>query len=242
MGQAVHAPPQAHGLPDGGGRRDNFPAGAMRLRTRLGCRGFRLNRRVASASFCARAARCRKGSVLLRTGRSAGGLRGGRSSCQPRRVGDPALRLPTSPSQSVILPRHLQRAHRRRSARMTRIRWCPCHVCRTGWSACFRGLPFMKKRPARQKPMTRCPFLGTCISPIDKMLSMWVRWAWAPCRVQEVPGSGRRCLVRSDYRVPAPGAAASTNTASGSRRRPSQMPRPSWDQRARPADDVHRSG
>jgi len=119
---------------------------------------------------------------------------------------------------------------------------CPCHVCRTGWSARFRGLPFMKKRPARQKPMTRCPFLGTCISPIDKMLSMWVRWAWAPCRVQEVPGSGRRCLVRSDYRVPAPGAAASTNTASGSRRRPSQMPRPSWDQRARPADDVHRSG
>ncbi len=87
MGQAVHAPPQAHGLPGGGGRRDNFPAGAIRLRTRLGCRGFRLNRRVASASFCARATRCRKGSVLPRTGRSADGLRGGRSSCQPLRFG-----------------------------------------------------------------------------------------------------------------------------------------------------------
>jgi hypothetical protein len=83
--------------------------------------------------------------------------------------------------------------------------------------------------------------LCACISPIDKCCRCGCG-GWAPCRVEEVLGSGRRCLVRSDYRVPAPGAAASTNTASGSRWRPSQMPRPSWNQRARPADDVHRSG
>jgi len=40
------------------------------------------------------------------------------SDYQPLRFGDPALRLPTSPSQSVILSRHLQRAHRRRYGRL----------------------------------------------------------------------------------------------------------------------------
>ncbi len=82
--------------------------------------------------------------------------------------------------------------------------------------------------PGGATPSGRSPgrSVGACGSPIDKMLSMWAWRASARCRVDEVPGCGRRCLVRSDYRVPTPGAAASTNTASGSRRWLSQMPRP----------------
>ncbi len=97
-GQAVHARPQAHGLPDGGGRHDKPPAGAMRPRTRLGCRGFRLNRRVASASFCARphdAARdpcCSELDARRAVTEAAGPRR------QPLRVGDPTClaRMTTS--------------------------------------------------------------------------------------------------------------------------------------------------
>jgi hypothetical protein len=40
-------------------------------------------------------------------------------------------------------------------------------------------------------------YLGAWTSPIDKRLSMWVRKASAPCSLEVVPGSGRRCLVRS---------------------------------------------
>jgi hypothetical protein len=64
--------------------------------------------------------------------------------------------------------------------------------------------------------------LGAWTSPIDKMLSMWVCGAPMPCRVEEAPGSGADAWSAPDYRVPTPGAAGSTNTASGSRRWPSQ--------------------
>lgn len=46
IGKEVHAPPQAHGLPDGAGQHDN-PADGTRQRTKLGRRGFSLNRRAA---------------------------------------------------------------------------------------------------------------------------------------------------------------------------------------------------
>ena len=68
MGQAVHAPLRAHHLPAGAGRHANPAAGVIRQRTRLGCRGFRLNRKVASAPVCARVARCRKESMCSESG------------------------------------------------------------------------------------------------------------------------------------------------------------------------------
>jgi hypothetical protein len=67
--------------PGGGERHDNSPAGGVRPRNRLGCRDFRLNRRVASAPVCARAARCRKGSVAAQNG--ALGVRTPRLPAQP---------------------------------------------------------------------------------------------------------------------------------------------------------------
>jgi hypothetical protein len=106
MGQAAHAPPQAHDPPGGGERHDNCAAGGVRPRNRLGCRGFRLNRRVASAPVCARAARCRKGSVAAQNG--APGARAPRRPAQlsaaPSRALGSASRgvAPTGRSPSVI--------------------------------------------------------------------------------------------------------------------------------------------
>src|SRR6266702_3888003 len=60
---------------------------------------------------------------------------------------------------------------------------------------------------------------------------------WKECRV-----AGADAWSAADYRVPTPGAATSTNTASGSRRWPRRCLVPSRDQRARPADNVYRSG
>jgi len=45
--------------------------------------------------------------------------------------------------------------------------------------------------------------LGAWISPIDKMLSMWVRQTLTRCRVVAVPGGGRSAWSATDYRVPA---------------------------------------
>ena len=68
--------------------------------------------------------------------------------------------------------------------------------------------------------------LGAWISPIDKMLSMWVRRRLTRCRVVAVPGNGCRAWSATDYRVPASRYVTSANMASASRLRPAQSPQP----------------
>ena len=68
--------------------------------------------------------------------------------------------------------------------------------------------------------------LGAWISPINKMLSMWVCRTSARCRVVEALGNGRRAWSAVDYRVPAPWRYSQHEYGERPGRRPTQMPRP----------------
>ena len=68
--------------------------------------------------------------------------------------------------------------------------------------------------------------LGASVSPVHKMLSMWVRRTPARCRVAEALGSRRRAWSATDYGVPAPWPHSQHEYGERPGRRPTQMPRP----------------
>ena len=72
---------------------------------------------------------------------------------------DPALRLPTSPSQSVILSRRLQRAHRRRSAWLKTLWRSLLGTRRSGRSARLAGTVSMPAPQGRWWSPASAPFV-----------------------------------------------------------------------------------
>jgi hypothetical protein len=184
MGQAAHAPPQAHDLPGGGERHDNTPAGGVRPRTGLGCPGFRLNRRVSSAPVCARAARCRKASVAAQN-RALGVRSPGRPAQLPAALslgGNPAHRRPGSTSLSVITPALGSRANSRRSA---------LPGARPGWSSRRARTNVLPRRAPAQGACSRSLACAWLTSWVPMSVRAHQGYAGEPQMPMTVPGAFR---------------------------------------------------